>query len=185
MLQPNQDKSKILYDAVSQDYDLGTFEEFQTKLKNPEKRKIFYESIGSEYDLGETYEDFESKLTNLLKKKDSSSSTSQKQKSESPGQEENTSSDLLVNQLSKGELDQRLKQLQNENLDSENKDDSNISDLLNRYKISTELNENDDLEIINKTQNEAEGNFGFIDKLKRAYSNLSISDPLLPTYTYT
>ena len=32
------DKRKILYDAVSEKYDIGTFEEFNTKLNNPEKK---------------------------------------------------------------------------------------------------------------------------------------------------
>jgi len=62
MLQPSQDKSKVLYDAVSKDYDIGTYEEFSAKLQNPEKRKSFYEGVGQEYALG-TYEDFESKIT--------------------------------------------------------------------------------------------------------------------------
>jgi hypothetical protein len=55
MIQPAKDKSKILYDAVSKNYDLGTYEEFKVKLQNPEKRKAFYEGVGNEYSLG-TYE---------------------------------------------------------------------------------------------------------------------------------
>ena len=46
MLQPSQDKSKILYDAVSKDYDIGSYDEFSSKLQNPEKRKAFYEGVG-------------------------------------------------------------------------------------------------------------------------------------------
>jgi len=42
MLQPSQDKSKVLYDAVSKDYNVGTYDEFKTKLQSPEKRKAFY-----------------------------------------------------------------------------------------------------------------------------------------------
>ncbi|AGO47532.1 structural protein [Cellulophaga phage phi19:3] len=61
-------KSKVLYDAVSKDYDLGTYEEFETKLQDPSKRKAFYEGVGSEYSLG-SYDDFETKITSSLKKK--------------------------------------------------------------------------------------------------------------------
>lgn len=55
------DKIKILYDAVSKDYDLGTEQEFRTKLSNPEKRKAFFDGVGAEYDLG-NFKDFESKI---------------------------------------------------------------------------------------------------------------------------
>jgi len=89
MLQPSQDKSKVLYDAVSKDYDIGTYEEFSAKLQNPEKRKSFYEGVGQEYALG-TYEDFESKIT-PLKKKDKSDVTATPQK--------------LVSETSTGSLD--------------------------------------------------------------------------------
>lgn len=54
-------KTKVLYDAISQDYDLGTFEEFDQKLKDPTKRKAFYDGVGSEYQLG-SYSDFEIKV---------------------------------------------------------------------------------------------------------------------------
>ena len=68
MLQPSQDKSKILYDAVSKDYDIGSYDEFSSKLQNPEKRKAFYEGVGKEYALG-SYEEFESKVAPLKKKR--------------------------------------------------------------------------------------------------------------------
>jgi hypothetical protein len=55
------DKAKLLYDAVSKDYDLGTYDEFQTKLKDPTKRKAFFDGIGHEYDLGD-YNTFNQKL---------------------------------------------------------------------------------------------------------------------------
>lgn len=67
MIQPKQDKSKLLYDAVSKDYEIGTYDEFKTKLQSPEKRKSFYEGVGSEYSLG-TYDEFESKINNVKKK---------------------------------------------------------------------------------------------------------------------
>lgn len=58
------DKIKILYDAVSKDYDVGSFDEFQVKLQDDTKRKAFYDGVGSEYDLG----DFNS-FTDKVKKK--------------------------------------------------------------------------------------------------------------------
>jgi hypothetical protein len=56
-----KDKRKILYDAVSEEYDLGTYEEFNQKLDNPEKRKVLYEAVGSKYNLG-TYDEFNTKV---------------------------------------------------------------------------------------------------------------------------
>jgi hypothetical protein len=68
---PN-DKTRILYDAVSKDYSIGTYEEFVQKMDNPEKRKAFYNGVGKEYSLG-TFEEFESKV---VKKKESTVSPS-------------------------------------------------------------------------------------------------------------
>ena len=59
------DKVKILYDAVSKDYNVGSFEEFQTKLQDDTKRKAFYDGVSSEFDLGD-FNTFSSKV----KKKD-------------------------------------------------------------------------------------------------------------------
>jgi len=64
-------KTKVLYDAVSKKYDLGTFDEFEKKLQDPKKRESFYNGVGSEYDLG-TYQEFERKV----KKKDGGQITS-------------------------------------------------------------------------------------------------------------
>ncbi len=72
MLQPKKDKTKILYDAVSEEYNLGSYEEFSTKLQDPEKRKVLYDAIGADYNLG-SYEEFESKV---VKKKENTTSTS-------------------------------------------------------------------------------------------------------------
>jgi hypothetical protein len=60
-------KKRILYDAVSKKYDLGTFEDFDKKLQDANKRKAFYEGVGAEYELG-SYDDFEIKIG--VKKKD-------------------------------------------------------------------------------------------------------------------
>lgn len=70
MIQPSKDKSKLLYDAVSKDYSIGTYDEFKEKLQSPEKRKAFYNGVGSEYSLG-TYEEFESKIVSVKKKEPS------------------------------------------------------------------------------------------------------------------
>lgn len=56
-----EEKLKALYDATSQDFDLGTFEEFSVKMQDPEKRKAYYGTVGREYNLG-TFEEFESKV---------------------------------------------------------------------------------------------------------------------------
>lgn len=55
------DKIKVLYDAVSKDYNLGTEQEFRSKLSSPDKRKAFFEGVGAEYQLG-TFDEFESKI---------------------------------------------------------------------------------------------------------------------------
>jgi hypothetical protein len=84
MLQPTPDKSKILYDAVSKDYNVGTYDEFKTKLQSPEKRKAFYDGVGKEYALG-TYDEFESKVNPVKKKDESQPSTIQQPNLESNG----------------------------------------------------------------------------------------------------
>lgn len=58
------DKVKILYDAVSKDYDVGSFDEFQVKLQDDTKRKAFYDGVGAEYELG----DFNTFSTKIKKK---------------------------------------------------------------------------------------------------------------------
>ena len=73
------DKKKLLYDAVSKDYDVGTFDDFNSKLQDPEKRKAFYNGVGKEYELG-TYDEFNSKLDGELKKKDLSEPTTKPSK---------------------------------------------------------------------------------------------------------
>lgn len=57
----DEEKLKALYEGVSKDYNLGTYEEFSRKLSDPSKRKAFYEGVGKEYSLG-SYEDFNKKL---------------------------------------------------------------------------------------------------------------------------
>ena len=59
------DKRKILFDAVSKDFDVGTFDEFNKKLDDPAKQKALYDAVGVKYDLG-TFDEF----SNKVKKKD-------------------------------------------------------------------------------------------------------------------
>ena len=61
-------KRRLLYDAVAKEYDLGTYEDFESKLKDPNKRKALYDAVGQEYDLG-TYDEFQSKIGFSVKKK--------------------------------------------------------------------------------------------------------------------
>ena len=67
---PVQDKTKLLYDAVSKDYNIGTYDDFSKKLQDSSKRKAFYDGVGAEYNLG-TFDDFSAKIGSAdLKKKD-------------------------------------------------------------------------------------------------------------------
>lgn len=68
------DKTKILYDAVSKKYDVGSYDEFSKKLQDPAKRKSFYDGVGHEYELG-TYDEFTNKV-GAVKKKDTPSPSS-------------------------------------------------------------------------------------------------------------
>ena len=77
------DKIKILYDAVSKDYNLGTFDEFSKKMSDPIKRKAFYDGVGQEYSLG-TYDEFNAKITGGLKKKEPSAVSQTPSKSTAP-----------------------------------------------------------------------------------------------------
>ena len=72
----DKDKIKLLYDAASNEYDLGSYEDFASKLQDPSKRKALYDAIGSKYDLG-SFEEFESKVSGEVKKKEDSEPTIQ------------------------------------------------------------------------------------------------------------
>lgn len=62
MFDPTEDKVKILHEAVSKKYDVGTLDEFKLKLQDSTKRKAFYDGVGKEYDLGD-YGSFEEKVS--------------------------------------------------------------------------------------------------------------------------
>ena len=65
------DKIKLLYDAASSEYDLGSYDEFAVKIQDPLKRRSLYDAIGVKYNLG-SYDEFESKIVDSVKKKDTS-----------------------------------------------------------------------------------------------------------------
>jgi len=54
-------KLKLLYDNVSQHFELGDYESFKSKMANPEKRKLFYDNVGQVFELGD-YESFNKKI---------------------------------------------------------------------------------------------------------------------------
>ena len=70
--QPSTDKTKVLYDALSPKYKLGTYDEFSKKLQDPAKRKVFYDAVSPKYKLGD-YNEFSSKV---VEKKNSGTTTS-------------------------------------------------------------------------------------------------------------
>ena len=77
------DPREKLYKALSNDFDLGSQEEFNSKMDNPESRKKLYSAVSSKFDLG-SFDEFESKVSPIKKKdstKDLSTSTSNGQKS--------------------------------------------------------------------------------------------------------
>ena len=54
-------KRKVLYEQLSQDYELGDFNSFSANLDDENKRKAFYDAVSQDYDLGD-YDDFNSKI---------------------------------------------------------------------------------------------------------------------------
>ena len=58
------DNKKKLYDALSGEYDLGTYEEFETALTDETKRRKLYDAAKDDYDLG-TYEEYSSRLGSI------------------------------------------------------------------------------------------------------------------------
>lgn len=64
---PN-DKLKLLYESVSQDYDVGSFDDFSLKLSDPTKRKAFYDGVGKEYQLG-SFDEFDQKISGIGEEK--------------------------------------------------------------------------------------------------------------------
>ncbi len=70
-----EDDFKSLYDAVSQKFNVGTYQQFVGKMQTPEERQRFYNVVSEKgLDLGD-YDSYESRL----KKKDGSDSPSQQE----------------------------------------------------------------------------------------------------------
>ena len=57
----NKDNLNKLYGAVSEKFEIGTWEEFQGKMDDPGKRKNFYDSVSERFDLG-SYTEYEARL---------------------------------------------------------------------------------------------------------------------------
>ena len=57
-----QESLQALYNSVSEDYDVGTFDTFSDKMQDPTKRRSFYNAISNEFDLPE-YDQFEARVT--------------------------------------------------------------------------------------------------------------------------
>ncbi len=56
-----EDKRRLLYDALSNDYELGDFESFSANIADDAKRRNLYDAISDTYDVGD-YESFSAKL---------------------------------------------------------------------------------------------------------------------------
>jgi hypothetical protein len=76
------DNIAILYNTLSKDYSLGSYDDFRSKMQDPTNRKAFYEQVGGDYNLGKTYEDFEKRV--IKKKEEPVSSEKPSQKVEEP-----------------------------------------------------------------------------------------------------
>lgn len=61
IIMSEKDSKRKLYDALSQDYDMGTFEQFSNDIQDDSKRKKLYDAISNEYELGD-YDSFSIQL---------------------------------------------------------------------------------------------------------------------------
>ena len=55
------DPRQKLYGALSGKFDLGTQEEFNSKMNNPESRRKLYDAVSKDFDLG-TFDEFQNKV---------------------------------------------------------------------------------------------------------------------------
>ena len=58
----NEQQLRKLYDALSIRYDIGTWNEFKSKMMTVDQRKNFYNAISKVYNIGD-YDSFESRLS--------------------------------------------------------------------------------------------------------------------------
>ena len=68
------DKIQSLYNALSQSFDLGSFDEFQKKIQDPAKRKALYEVAAPVFELGD-FDSFSLKIEDSFKKKEDGESS--------------------------------------------------------------------------------------------------------------
>ena len=61
MKDKNNDNKRKLYDALSKDYELGSYEQFCTDIQDDTKRKKLYDATSEEYDYGD-YDSFSNQL---------------------------------------------------------------------------------------------------------------------------
>lgn len=57
-----EEKLKILHDSLGKEFDLGSFEDFRSKMSNPEKQRLFFDGVSQTHDLG-TFEEFSGKIS--------------------------------------------------------------------------------------------------------------------------
>jgi hypothetical protein len=75
------DPRQKLYSALQSKFDLGTLDEFNSKMDNPESRQKLYKAVSaSDFDLG-TFDEFESKIGGKKKSSVSGTSTAEDPKS--------------------------------------------------------------------------------------------------------
>lgn len=79
------DNKRKLYDALSKDYDMGTFEQFSTDVEDEGKRKKLYEAIKGEYDLPD-FDGFTRQLVGERSQVQQTAATQAQQEEHSPYQ---------------------------------------------------------------------------------------------------
>lgn len=57
-----EESRKKLYNAISSQFDLGSFEEFDTKMNDKTSREKLYKAVSQSFDLG-SFDEFETKIT--------------------------------------------------------------------------------------------------------------------------
>ena len=110
--------SKKLYDALTQDYDLGSYEQFVKDINVEEKRKKLYDAINKEYDLGE-YSEFSAQL-GFSNDKPEESNTGERKDVPKAVKSDSIREDLLMNYniMNLGQRTENLTQSFNQHLDN-------------------------------------------------------------------
>ncbi|MFJ1491854.1 MuF-C-terminal domain-containing protein [Capnocytophaga canis] len=156
MLPPkSNEKRKKVYDFLSQNFDVGTFNEFSVNLNDPNKRKKAYDFISKSHDAG-TFDEFSSDLGYSKKKENSvgaeDSTASNGANGLSGYPEANKTIPLTENQR------QRLKA---ENLQHSFEQRLPASELVEKFESATALTPDDEQTIRNNvTEKMQDGFFG-------------------------